>query len=105
MLGNKKVFIDTCIIILAKSSCYISHIVLMELYMTAKNKRELAYLKKILQGFKLLETNQKIIILSTQIVEQYVLIASTYLIYNISIYTLNVKDFRYIEGLKLYDEI
>jgi predicted nucleic acid-binding protein len=30
------------------------------------------------------------------------LIASTALVYNLDLYTLNLKDFRFIEGLNLY---
>jgi tRNA(fMet)-specific endonuclease VapC len=31
------------------------------------------------------------------------LIAATSLIENINLYTLNLKDFKYIKGIKLYD--
>jgi hypothetical protein len=122
MLGNKKVFVDTCIVIeylkgnitLNKKVCYINNIVLMELYIGAKNKRELISLKKQLFGLNLLETNQRVINLSTQIIENYALshgakiqdaiIASTCLINDIPIYTFNVKDFRYIEGLEILEK-
>jgi len=119
MLGNKKVFVDTCIVIeylkenltLDKSQCYLNHIVLMELYIGAKNKKDLKEIKAKLQGFKLLETNQEIMNLSTQIIEHFSLsynakiqdsiIASTCLINNLPLATYNVKDFKYIPNLEL----
>ena len=119
MLGNRKVFVDTCVVIeylkdnlsLNKTNCYINHIVLMELYIGAKNKKDLREIKAKLQGFKLLETNQEVINLSTQIVENFSLshgakiqdsiIASTCLINNLPLATYNLKDFRYIPNLEL----
>ncbi|NOZ91593.1 MAG: type II toxin-antitoxin system VapC family toxin [Epsilonproteobacteria bacterium] len=118
MLGNK-VFTDTCIIIeylknnieLEKSNCYINHIVLMELYIGAKNKQDLVEIKAKLQGFKILEIDKNVIDLSTQIIEHFGLshgakiqdsiIASTCLINNLPICTYNIKDFRYIPNLEI----
>ena len=117
MLGNKKVFVDTCIVIeylkdnitLDKSQSYINQIVLMELYIGAKNKKDLKEIKAKLQGFQLLETNQEVMNLSTQIIEHFALshnakiqdsiIASTSLINNLPLATYNVKDFKYIPNL------
>jgi len=117
MLGNKKVFVDTCIVIeylkdnltLNKSNCYINHIVLMELYIGAKNKQDLKEIKAKLQGFQLLETSPEVMHLSTQIIEHFSLshhakiqdsiIASTCLIDNLPIATYNMKDFKYIPNL------
>jgi predicted nucleic acid-binding protein len=119
MLGNRKVFVDTCIVIeylkdklsLNKENCYINHIVLMELYIGAKNKQDLKEIKAKLQGFKLLETNHEIINLSTQIIEYFALshnakiqdaiIASTCLINSLPIATYNIKDFKYIPNLEI----
>jgi predicted nucleic acid-binding protein len=119
MLGNKKVFVDTCIVIeylkdnltLNKANCYVNNIVLMELYIGAKNKQDLKEIKAKLQGFKLLETNQEIMNLSTQIIEYFALshnakiqdsiIASTCLVNNLPIATYNIRDFRYIPNLEI----
>ena len=121
MLGNRKVFIDICIVIeylkdnliLNKENCYINHIVLMELYIGAKNKQDLREIKAKLQGFKLLETNQDIINLSSQIIEHFALshntkiqdsiIASTCLVNNLPIATYNIRDFRYIPNLEIVE--
>lgn len=83
----------------------------MELYIGAINKRDLKEIKAKLQGFKLLEINQNIMNLSTQIIENFSLsngakiqdsiIASTCLINNLPIYTYNIKDFRYIPHLEI----
>ncbi len=119
MLGDREVFIDTCIlieylkdnIVLNKENCYINNIVLMELYIGAKNKQDLKEIKAKLQGFKLLETTQEILNLSTQIIEHFSLshnakiqdaiIASCCLINVLPIATYNLKDFRYIPKLEI----
>ena len=119
MLGNRKVLIDTCIIIeylkgnieLEPRECYINSVILMELYIGVKNKQELRALKKQLQGFKLLSINQNIMNLATQIIDNYALshsakiqdamIASTALVHNIPLATINIKDFRYISNLEI----
>ena len=119
MLGDKKVFVDTCIVIeylkenisLHKANCYINHIVLMELYIGAKNRKDLQEIKARLQGFKLLDTDSEVMGLSAQIVEHFSLshgakiqdaiIASTCLINRLPLVTYNVKDFRYIPNLEL----
>ena len=119
MLGNKRVFLDTCVVIeylkdnltLNKANCYINHIILMELYIGAKNKQDLKEIKAKLQGFKLLETNPEIINLSTQVIEHFALshnakiqdaiIASTCLVNNLPIATYNIRDFRYIPNLEI----
>jgi len=59
MLGNRKLFVDTCIVIeylkdnieLDKNNCFINNVVLMELYIGAINKRDLREIKTKLQGF------------------------------------------------------
>ncbi len=119
MLGNRKIFVDTCVVIeylkdnlsLNRTNCYINHIVLMELYIGAKNKKDLKEIKAKLQGFKLLETNPEVMNLSTQIIEHFSLshnakiqdsiIASTCLINNLPLATYNLRDFRYIPNLEI----
>ena len=121
MLGDSKVFVDTCVVIeylkdkllLDKTNCYIDHIVLMELYIGAKNKQDLKEIKAKLQGFQLLTMDHQIIDLSTQIIEYYALshhakiqdaiIASTCLIHHLPLATYNKKDFRFIPELKLIE--
>ncbi len=89
----------------------ISSITVMELYFGALNKAELFTLKKFVKLFKIIELNDNISSISTELIFQYAkshnltipdsLIASTAISENIKLYTLNLKDFRYIDGLVL----
>ncbi len=120
------VFIDTNIIIeylkankkvikiLEKyDTIYINDIVIMELYQGAKNKRELNFIKKSILQFEVLKINSEIVILAKDILEQYTLshntkimdsmIASTVIMYNIDLYTLNKKDFKYLKQVNMIE--
>ena len=86
---------------------FINEIIIMELYQGAKNKRELNYIKKSISEFRVLKTSNEIIKLAKEILEEYTLshntkimdaiIAATVIVYDLKLYTLNVKDFRYLE--------
>ncbi len=90
---------------------YINDIVIMELYQGARDKRELNYIKKHITRFEILNINQEIIALATKIVERYslshntkimdALIASSVIMYNIDLYTINQKDFKYLKQVRL----
>ncbi len=90
---------------------YVNDIVLMELFQGARNKRELEYIKKRIMKFEVLKMNQEIISLGRDILERYnlshntkimdALIAATVIMYDIDLYTLNAKDFRYIKQVRL----
>jgi predicted nucleic acid-binding protein len=90
---------------------FVSEIVVMELFQGAKNKSDLAFIKKELSVFKIIETNSKIITLSMQLLEKYnlshnmkimdAIIASTVMVYNLQLITLNEKDFKFIKQIKL----
>ena len=89
----------------------ISAITVMELYYGALNKAELIRLKKFITLFEVIEVNTDISILSITLIYTYAkshnlaipdsLIAATAMSKNIKILTLNLKDFKYIEGLIL----
>lgn len=89
----------------------ISSITAMELYCGALNKQELFRLKKFISLFEVLEIDEHISNISTELIFEYSkshnltipdsLIASSALSKNIKLYTLNIKDFRYIKGLTL----
>ena len=121
-----KVLVDSCIVIdfikgfveieneIAKiSEPCINFIVEMELLQGAKNKQELRVIKKKLEKFWLLPMHNEIANLSSQLIDVFSLshnleipdgiIASTALIYDLPLFTHNVKDFKYIPKLKLYD--
>ena len=91
---------------------YISSITVMELYYGALNKAKLFKLKKFINLFKLIEINENISNISTELIFEYAkshnlsipdsLIASTAIANNLKLYTLNLKDFKYIDGLILF---
>ncbi|MGI0479256.1 type II toxin-antitoxin system VapC family toxin [Geminocystis sp. CENA526] len=93
----------------------ISIITQSELYYGAIKKAELNKIKKHLTSIRILPIDLKVSNQFIQLMETYslshklsipdALIASTALIYQFDLYTLNQKDFRFIEGLKLYQSI
>ncbi|KIM04492.1 MAG: hypothetical protein KU29_10510 [Sulfurovum sp. FS06-10] len=118
------VFIDTNIVIeylketqsvvevLAKfDEVYINDVVIMELYQGARDKKELNFIKKKILKFKVLQMNQEIVVLAREILDRYTLshntkimdalIASTVIMYNMDLYTLNKKDFKYLAQVRL----
>jgi tRNA(fMet)-specific endonuclease VapC len=120
------IFIDTCIVIeyLKNNSflseynldeLFISEIVIMELFQGAKNKSDLAFIKKELSVFKVVDTNNKIISLSKHILEKYnlshnmkiidAIIASTAMVYDLQLITLNEKDFKFIKQIRLINPV
>ena len=92
----------------------ISVITQAELYYGAINKAELSQIQKHLNLLNTLPIDQPISTQFIQLMARYslshkltipdALIAATALVYDISLYTLNVKDFRFIEGLDLHIE-
>lgn len=118
------VFLDTCIVIdyingklnlddsTIEKSCFNS-IVEMEILTGVKNKRDLNTTNKKLNIFKIIDTDQEILTLARNLLETYVLshnmgiydaiIASTCLVYDMSLWTYNKKDFRFIDGMVLVD--
>ena len=96
---------------LLNTDFYISSITVMELYYGALNKVELFQLKKFISLFHVIEINENISTISTELIFEYAkshnlaipdsLIASTAISLNSKLFTLNLKDFRYIDGLIL----
>ena len=86
---------------------YINDVVIMELYQGARDKRESNFIKKKILKFEVLNMSQEIVSLGREILDRYTLshntkimdalIASTVIMYSIDLYTLNKKDFRYLE--------
>jgi predicted nucleic acid-binding protein len=89
----------------------ISSITVMELYYGALNKAELFQLKKFISLFEVIEVSETISSISTELIFEYAkshnlaipdsLIASTAININSKLLTLNLKDFKYIDGLEL----
>ena len=91
----------------------ISAVTAGELLFGALNKKEVQAIKKDIEHLVLYHINdlisQKFIELMLQYSKSYgltlpdALIAATAIVNNVSLYTLNVKDFRFITGLSLYN--
>ena len=96
---------------LERTNVALSAITLMELYYGALNKRELNKIKRALSEFNILPLNEEITEIAINLIEKYskshglkipdALIASTAIYYGISLWTYNIKDFRFIESLSL----
>ena len=91
----------------------ISAITKMELLMGASNKTEESIIKKKLGRFNIALINNDITILAIELFESYRLsqglaipdcfIGSTARILNLELFTYNLKDFRYMSELKLFE--
>ncbi|MCG6138179.1 MAG: type II toxin-antitoxin system VapC family toxin [Nostoc sp. LLA-1] len=91
----------------------ISVITRAELYYGAINKNELNRIQQHLDILQNIPIEQPISEKFIQLMAQYslshkltipdALIAATAIIHNISLYTLNRKDFRFIQGLNIYN--
>ncbi|WP_445243762.1 MULTISPECIES: type II toxin-antitoxin system VapC family toxin [unclassified Microcoleus] len=83
------------------------------MYYGALNKNELNRIQKHLDLFQNIPIDRLISEQFIQLMAQYSLshkltipdamIAATALTHNLSLYTLNLKDFRFIQGLKIYE--
>ncbi|MBW2607147.1 MAG: type II toxin-antitoxin system VapC family toxin [Deltaproteobacteria bacterium] len=89
----------------------ISSVTVMELYFGALNKRELSKIKKHLKALNIVHFDNDISELAVSLIESYskshglqipdAIIAATALSFEIKLFTLNLKDFKYIDGLNL----
>jgi len=99
------------VIKIGQQNIAISDVTKSELFFGARNKDELRIIKKDLTKLIGISITEDISNLAVQLVEKYclshklslpdALIAATALQNNIELYTLNVKDFKFIKGLKL----
>jgi predicted nucleic acid-binding protein len=90
----------------------ISPITQAELYYGALNKAELKKIKQHLSLLSIYPLDNSVSTIFLQLMENYspshkpsipdALIAATALVHNLELYTLNIKDFRFIEKIKLY---
>jgi predicted nucleic acid-binding protein len=91
----------------------ISAMTKMELLMGASNKEHLNRINKRLDRFRIALINDDISLIALNILENYQLshglaipdaiIAATALKMNFKLFTYNVKDYKFIERLELYD--
>jgi len=90
----------------------VSSITQMELYYGALDKNELSKIKKALAALLLIPVSESISNFSVELIERYskshgleipdAIIAATAIQRNIKLYTLNKKDFKFIEHLQLF---
>jgi predicted nucleic acid-binding protein len=90
----------------------ISYITAGELIFGAFNKRDLAKLKKDIEHLVLLDIDNKACGIFINLMSTYALshhlavpdgfIAATAIATNVELFTLNKRDFKFIEGIKLY---
>ena len=108
--GNKKT--RTKCEKIGENRLYISEITVGEFYFGALNKKEVPLIKKHLAKFPWIPINEHISQIFTELMITYslshrpyigdMLIAATAMYFDVPVYTLNTKDFKYIKGLKLY---
>lgn len=89
----------------------ISSVTVMELYFGALNKRELNKIKKHLQALNIVHFDTDISESAIKLIERFskshalqipdAIIAATAMTSEIKLFTFNLKDFKYIDGLKL----
>lgn len=97
-----------------KKQIALSSITAMELYYGALNKRELQFIKRFLGGLNIILVNEAISSRAMSLVETFAkshsldipdaLIAATALEAESELFTYNVKDFRFIPELKLFNK-
>ncbi|MBX7226265.1 MAG: type II toxin-antitoxin system VapC family toxin [Chitinophagales bacterium] len=91
----------------------VSDVTCAELFFGARNKRELQILRRDLDKLTILPIDANISNLAVLLVEKYALfhnlslpdalIAATAIIHNIELYTINLKDFKFLDTLMLFN--
>ncbi|HOD55369.1 MAG TPA: type II toxin-antitoxin system VapC family toxin [Candidatus Cloacimonadota bacterium] len=90
----------------------ISAVSLMELFFGARNKQELALIKDNLSMHHIFQINKNTSEIAVDLIYKYskshgldipdALIAATALDHQITLFTYNIKDFKFIENINLY---
>jgi predicted nucleic acid-binding protein len=91
----------------------IPSVTLMELLQGARNKSESIHLKKKLKAYHIIHFNETTSKLTIELIEKYrlshgllipdAIIAATALTFNLKLFTYNLKDFKFIPGIQLYE--
>lgn len=98
--------------LIGQNNIVVSDVTCAELLYGARNKMELKNISADLKKLKNLSINSEISNLAVSLVERYALshklslpdslIASAAMIYDIELYTLNTKDFKFLPNLRLF---
>ena len=88
-------------------------ITIMELIEGLDNKEQLKLLKKKIRNYYILDFNKEISELSLHFSEEYnlshklqipdAIIGATSITYNYKLFTYNIKDFKFLPGIELYN--
>ncbi len=99
--------------IIGQDNVAISDVTCAELLYGARNKNELSLIRKDINNLLILPISSPISNQAVKLVEQFslshnlnlpdALIASTAMFHEIELYTLNLKDFRFLDNLELYN--
>lgn len=97
---------------ISQENIAVSHVTSAELLFGARNKAELNMIRKDLNKLTVLPIESQISMLAVSLVEKYslsqklalpdALIAATAMYHNLELYTLNVKDFRFMKNVSLF---
>lgn len=122
---NEKILCDTCILIdfingksqalsqlyLQNAMLFINPIIELELLQGARNKNEMRYLENKLRMFYKLEMPSEVFQSARELIKIYALshglrladalIAATALVYELTLFTLNTNDFKFIPKLQI----
>lgn len=99
--------------VIGTSNVWISAITQIELLIGAFDKSELLKISKALNRFSIITINDAVTNNAVKLIKEYTLshglalpdalIASTSLQSGIELFTYNLKDYKFIEGIKLFD--
>ncbi|MCB9052209.1 MAG: type II toxin-antitoxin system VapC family toxin [Lewinellaceae bacterium] len=91
----------------------LSTITVMELFQGMGNKRELEIMKKKIRYYDFIEIDIPVSKLALELVERFnlshglkipdAIIAATAVVHQIELHTYNVKDFRFVPDIRLYE--
>ncbi len=97
---------------IGQNSIAISDVTCAELLYGARNKKELGLIRKDINSLVVLPISSPISTQAVKLVEQFslshnlnlpdALIASTAMFHDLELYTLNLKDFKFLENITLY---
>jgi len=92
----------------------ISSVSVMELYRGMQHKKEVADMQKKIKQYNILHFNQDVSNHAIELVQKFKLshnlqipdaiIGAMSVVYDLELYTYNTKDFKFIPGIKLYQE-
>jgi predicted nucleic acid-binding protein len=90
-----------------------SSVTVMELYRGMKNKDQMAQMAKRIKDYNVVDFNEAISERSVELMRHYKLshnldipdaiIAATCIVFDIPLFTYNIKDFKFIPGINLYE--